>query len=105
MYIYMLNFDSPGLESHKLLKMHLNLNICHSYIYEAKLDLFCVQIVYANGIVWHRAHHGAVQILACSDNNFRVYGIGAVCPKFKSRLLENKWKQISKSLVEVWLQR
>ena len=39
-----------------------------------------MQNVYANGIVCHRAHHGAVQILACSDNNFKFYGVGAVCP-------------------------
>jgi hypothetical protein len=35
-----------------------------------------MQNVYANGIVCHRAHHGTVQILACSDNSFKVYGVG-----------------------------
>jgi hypothetical protein len=47
---------------------------------EAKIYFLYELIVYANGIVCHRAHHGAVQILACSDNNFRVYGVGAVYP-------------------------
>ena len=63
---------------------------------ESKIDFLCMQNVYENGIVCHRAHHGAVQILACSDNNFKVYGIGAVCPNqcsAKRKILKSSSKE------------